>query len=84
MSTSSPPRLLTVSEVAAELGLSRQRTYALIAEGLIPAVRISPRRVRIPSDAWEAWHAAHAERAVDNLARATALVQQADVTAGVA
>lgn len=46
--------LLRVSEVAARLGLRRSRTYQLVDQGLIPAVRIG-RSIRVPARAFEKW-----------------------------
>ncbi len=46
---------LTVPEVAAEMGLSRQRIYDMVLrEGLIPHVRHG-RAIRIPASAWQEW-----------------------------
>lgn len=47
-------RLLTAAETAKILGLSMDRVYALIREGIIPAVRLG-RLVRIDSVALEEW-----------------------------
>lgn len=47
--------LLTIPEVATILGVSRERCYRLAAEGRIPSVRLSPRRIRVPRAALEAW-----------------------------
>ncbi len=38
---------LRVSEAADLLGLTRQRTYELIARGELPAVRIGERSIRV-------------------------------------
>lgn len=53
----SPPRLLTVPQVAARLQLSRQTIYRKIAGGQIPAVQIGPRRsaIRVDEDRLEKW-----------------------------
>ena len=58
---------LTVGEVAEILGLSRPRTYQLVSEGRIPAVRTGPRRIRVPRAALDEWLAAQAREALDNL-----------------
>lgn len=50
-------KFIRVSEVAAALGVTRQRVYELIHEGRIPAVRISRKSLRVPGswlDEWEA------------------------------
>lgn len=59
--------LLTVPEAAAKLGVSRQHAYRLIAEGVLPAVRLSERRVRVPSEALDAWLQVQTKRAVEGL-----------------
>jgi excisionase family DNA binding protein len=59
--------LLTVPEVAAHLGVSRQHVYRLISEGRLPAVRLSERRLRVPRPALEAWLQMQANRAVEAL-----------------
>ncbi len=38
---------LTVPEVAEELNIPRTRAYSLISEGLLPAVRIGERSIRV-------------------------------------
>jgi excisionase family DNA binding protein len=45
------PRLLTVREVALRLRVSRATVYRLVAEGRIPALRVSSGAVRIPEAA---------------------------------
>jgi excisionase family DNA binding protein len=57
---------MPVRDVATALGLSEARTYALIAEGKIPAVR-DGRRVRVPSAAFEAWLRSQEQKALENL-----------------
>jgi excisionase family DNA binding protein len=59
---------LTVAEVAARLGVSPARVYQLIAAGVVPAVRLSPRRVRIPRAAFAAWAAAWSAEALAGVA----------------
>jgi excisionase family DNA binding protein len=58
---------LTVPEVAAIFQVSRQRCYQLVADGVIPSVRFSERRIRVPRRAWEAYLAAQERQAVENL-----------------
>ena len=55
---------MTIREVAGVLGYSRQHTYRLVAQGLLPSVRTSERTIRIPRAAFEAWLEVQAERAV--------------------
>lgn len=43
-------RYLTVREVAARLKLCRATVYRMIAEGWIPAVRVSSGAIRIPEE----------------------------------
>lgn len=59
--------LLTIAEVAQELSVSRTRAYQLAAEGQIPSVRLSERRIRVPRAAFEAWLAEQSEIALRNL-----------------
>jgi excisionase family DNA binding protein len=49
------PRLLDAKEVAALLGISRDRLYDLGKRGLIPTVRISRGQVRYREDELLAW-----------------------------
>lgn len=44
------PQLITIAEAAARLGISRRSMQAILAAGLLPAVRISIRIVRIDED----------------------------------
>lgn len=46
--------LLRVPEAAEALGLSRAKTYQLVAGGELPSVRIGA-AVRVPVDALRAW-----------------------------
>jgi len=48
------PRLLTASELASQLGLSRFRLYELCREGMIPHVRLG-RSVRFQPKAVSEW-----------------------------
>lgn len=58
---------LTVPEVAAEMGLSRQRIYDMVLrEGLIPHVRHG-RAIRIPKSAWQEWLAAQHDAAMQSV-----------------
>jgi excisionase family DNA binding protein len=47
--------LLTIPEVARILGASEERTYQMAARGVFPVIRLSPRRIRVPRDSFEAW-----------------------------
>jgi excisionase family DNA binding protein len=47
--------LLRASEVAELIGLGRSATYALIASGSIPSVRLGKGAVRVPADALRRW-----------------------------
>lgn len=62
-----PEPLLRVRDVAEILGVSKVRVYQLIDEGRIPAVRISPRSIRVPRAAFDAWVSAQNERSVDSM-----------------
>lgn len=59
--------LLRVREVADTLGVSRQRVYQMIHDGHLPAAWISPRSIRIPAAAFEAWLDVQIDRSVDAL-----------------
>jgi excisionase family DNA binding protein len=59
--------LLTVPEVAAELGTSPRHVYRLIGEARLPAVRLSERRLRVPRAALDAWLQVQTDRAVGAL-----------------
>lgn len=60
------PRYLTPSEAAAELRVSTDTVLRLVASGALPALRISPRIIRIPVPAFVAFQAGRqpARRAV--------------------
>jgi excisionase family DNA binding protein len=51
------PRYLTTAEVARELRVSNDTVLRLIASGQLPALRVSPRIVRIPAPAFAAFQA---------------------------
>jgi excisionase family DNA binding protein len=55
---------LTVAEVALLIGASTVRTYALVSDGTIPAVRFG-RRVRIPRPAFNQWLADLSQNALE-------------------
>lgn len=54
-------RLLTIAEVADLIGFKRNKTYQLIASGVLPARRIG-RSVRVPLRELERWMAMEAPR----------------------
>jgi len=47
MATIAPPRLLTVPDTAARLGVSNRTAWRLIATGAIKSVRVGARGTRI-------------------------------------
>jgi excisionase family DNA binding protein len=47
--------LLSVQQAAEVLGIDHQRVRRLIREGHLPAVKLSPRKTRIPREALEVW-----------------------------
>lgn len=57
---------LRVTEVATAMGVSRSRVYALVREGLVPAVRDGNRRrsIRFPREAFELWLRRRVEEAL--------------------
>ncbi len=65
--TTAEQALLTVPEVAAQLGMNPRHVYRLIDEGRLPAVRLSERRLRVPRAALEAWLQVQTNRAVEGL-----------------
>ncbi|MBU1701017.1 MAG: excisionase family DNA-binding protein [Candidatus Eisenbacteria bacterium] len=56
-------QLLRPADIAPLLGVTTGRVYQLIADGVIPSVRIG-RTLRIPREAWERWLGGHADRAM--------------------
>lgn len=52
---SAPPMLLSVAEVAAELGCGRDTVYTLLSDGALPSVRLGGRLRRIRRDDLEAF-----------------------------
>ena len=50
--------LLRPAEVAAALGIGRSKTYALIAGGTIPSLRIGG-SLRVPAEQLRTWVAQH-------------------------
>ena len=55
---------LKPAEVGPLLGLSTGRIYQLIADGVLPSVRIGG-AIRIPRAAWEAWLEEQKARALE-------------------
>lgn len=47
--------LLTVSEAAQMLGVSKSRAYVMARRGEIPTLDLGPRSLRVPRAALEAW-----------------------------
>jgi len=56
------PALLTVEQAARYLALGRSKTYALVANGTLPAVKLG-RSVRVPRGRLDAWLEEQAQRA---------------------
>ncbi len=52
--TGNQVEMLKPSDLAPRLGVTTGRVYQLIAEGIIPSVRIG-RAIRIPRKAWDEW-----------------------------
>ena len=46
---------MTVDEVGALLNLTPARVYQLARAGLIPTVRLTPGRIRVPRAAFDRW-----------------------------
>lgn len=49
------PRFLRIDEVGDLLRMSRSTAYAMVASGLIPSVRFSPRLLRVDRRELEHW-----------------------------
>ena len=49
----SEPLFLKVPEVAERLRIGRNRVYEMVTAGEIPSVRIGPKLIRIPREAFE-------------------------------
>ena len=47
------PLFLKVPEVAERLRIGRNRAYEMVAAGEIPSVRIGPKLIRVPREAFE-------------------------------
>ena len=60
--TQSGPRFLHIDEVGQLLRVSRSTAYAMVASGLIPSVRLSPRVVRVDRTDLENWLASRGTR----------------------
>ena len=59
-----PQMLLTVNQTASATGIPPHEVRRLIAAGLLPSVRLSPRRVRVLRAALEVWLEEQNERAL--------------------
>jgi excisionase family DNA binding protein len=60
--------LLRPGDISAALGVTTGRVYQLIAEGVIPHVRVG-NSIRIPRGVWEEWLAAQNRQAQGSAAR---------------
>jgi excisionase family DNA binding protein len=67
MDITTPP-FLTIPEVAALLNVSVTRAYALAAMRTFPTVRLTPRRIRVPRGAFDAWLVALSAKALARVA----------------
>lgn len=56
------PRFLRIDELGQLLRVSRSTAYAMVASGLIPSVRLSPRVVRVDRTELENWLASRGAR----------------------
>lgn len=54
------PMLLRLVDVAQRLSVTPSMVYTLVRRGDLPAIRLSPRGMRISSDVLEAWLAQRA------------------------
>jgi excisionase family DNA binding protein len=64
MDRNSSGPLLDVKETAAAIRRPESEVRGLIAAGVLPAVKLSPRRVRVPRAALERWLEEQTERAL--------------------
>ena len=62
----------TIPEVAHRMGVSPVRAYQMAQVGELPAIRLSPRRIRVPRAAFDAWLAAQTAEALSAVGIATA------------
>lgn len=67
MDTESRPAMMKLTEVAAELKISRATAYRWSREGRLPTVSLGPRGLRVPRAALDAALQVWAEEAIDNL-----------------
>ena len=58
---------MTIPEVAEILNVSVVRAYQMAAEGGFPSVRLSPRRLRVPTAAFRSWLDSQAALALANV-----------------
>ena len=67
------PRFITPAEAASTLRISTDTVLRLISSGALPAIRVSPRVIRIPAPAFAAFQAGWTpkRRAVTRRQRAT-------------
>ena len=61
MDTATEPLLLRIPAAAEILGIPRNVCYELVAQGRLPSVRVSPRRIYVPRLALENWIANEAK-----------------------
>ena len=61
--------LLKVSEVAPLLGVTSGRVYQLVAQGVLPSVRVGG-GIRIPRMAWREWLREQSQQALAATSRA--------------
>lgn len=60
MDNTTGPLLLRIPEAAEILGIPRNVCYELVAQGRLPSIRVSERRIYVPRLALEAWIAEEA------------------------
>lgn len=65
------PVFMPVKDVAARLGLSRNRVYALLKAGRLPAYR-EGRAIRVPREAFDAWMQGRVAEALASVRRGAA------------
>jgi excisionase family DNA binding protein len=65
------PRFLTPAEAATVLRVSTDTVLRLISAGTLPAIRVSPRLIRIPAPAFEAYQAGRTPKRRRVVTRAT-------------
>lgn len=63
------PVILSISQIAEVMGLSRAGAYNLVKREGFPAIRVGEKRLCIPKDMFIEWLASEAEKPLDSFRR---------------